>query len=107
MKPERWQQIKSLLQSALEREPDERAAFLKEACSGNPSLQSEVESLIASHQQAGSFVERPAFELMAESLKDDQPEPLVGHTLGQYKVLERLGAGGMGEVYLAEDTRLG
>src|SRR6266542_5127984 len=105
MTPERWQRIKSLLESALAREPEERAAFLKEACADDPSLQNHVQSLIASHEQAGGFIESPAFELMAESLGETQS--IVGSDLGHYRVTGRLGAGGMGEVYLAEDTRLG
>src|SRR5690348_10797473 len=106
MKPERWQQIKMLLQSALEREPDQRSAFLAAACASDESLRREVESLIISHDEAGAFIEDPAFELMAESLEHDQAASLVGHTLGHYQVVEQLGAGGMGEVYLAEDIGL-
>ncbi|MFN2579307.1 MAG: alpha/beta fold hydrolase [Pyrinomonadaceae bacterium] len=105
MKPERWQQIKPVLQSALKHEPGERSAFLDAACGGDESLRKEVESFIISHEQAGGFIEEPAFEVMAESLVNKQTE-LVGQKLGHYLVLEHLGAGGMGDVYLAEDTRL-
>src|SRR5882762_2109969 len=104
MTPERWQRIKPLLHSALEREPSERSAFLAAECSGDEVLRKDVESLIASHDQAGEFIESPAFEVMGESLQDDQ---VVGRKLGPYAIIARLGAGGMGEVYLAEDTRLG
>src|SRR5712691_7890820 len=107
MKPERWQQIKALLHSALEREPDQRSAFLAEACADDESLRSDVASFIGSYEQAGDFLEAPAFELMAESLRNLQEASLVGQSLGPYQVLGHLGAGGMGEVYLAEDVRLG
>src|SRR5882762_2094460 len=106
MNPERWQQIKSLLHSALERAPGERAAFLDEACAGTPSLRSEVESLIVSYEQAGGFIESPAVEFMADSL-GDKTESLAGQSFGPYQINARIGTGGMGEVYLAQDSRLG
>ena len=105
MKPERWQQIKVLLEAALERQPAEREAFLNEACAADKALLSEVESLLASHEKAGDFIESPAFEVMAESLANN--ESMEGSYLGPYRMIKQLGAGGMGEVYLAEDTRLG
>src|SRR6266446_7487085 len=107
MQSERWQQIKTLLQSALEREPDERSAFLAAACVDDDLLRKELESLITSHEQADGFIESPAFAVMAESLTNNAPKSVAGQLLAHYKVIEQSGDGGMGEVYLAEDTRLG
>jgi serine/threonine protein kinase/TolB-like protein/Tfp pilus assembly protein PilF len=107
MKSEQWQQLDNLFHSALEREPEERSAFLDAACGGNESLRQQVEVLIAAHEKSGSFIERPAFEVEAQSVADDQDELAMGQTIGHYKIISTLGVGGMGEVYLAQDTRLG
>ncbi len=106
MTPERWQYIKSLLHSALERDPTERDAFLVSACAGDEGLRQEIELLITAHGQAGDFIESPAFRLMADSL-GEKADSLAGQSLGHYQIASLIGAGGMGEVYLAEDTRLG
>jgi eukaryotic-like serine/threonine-protein kinase len=60
--PERWHKVKELFHSALEREPSQRTAFLDQACAGDEELRKEVESLIASHEETGSFIDAPAFE---------------------------------------------
>src|SRR5882724_1495244 len=107
MTPERWQQVKNLFHSALERDPNHRALFLDEACAGDLLLRREVESLITSHEQTGSFIDSPAYELGAELITEDQAETLVGQRIAHYEILTLLGSGGMGEVYLAHDTKLG
>ena len=107
MTPERWQQVKEALYAALEREPADRAAFLREVCAGDESLRREVESLLLSHERAGTFFETPAVEDAARALAEGDGELPVGLTAGPYTILSRLGAGGMGEVYLAHDARLG
>ena len=66
MKPERWKQVSDLFQSAIERAPEERAAFLDESCYGDEGMRREVESLLTSHERAENFIEVPAFEVAPE-----------------------------------------
>jgi serine/threonine protein kinase len=106
MTPERWQKVKGIFQSALERAPGERSAFLLQACGGDEPLCKEVESLISSHEKDGSFIDSPAYEAAAGMLAND-PESTVGQKIGHYEILSTLGKGGMGEVYLAQDHKLG
>src|SRR5262245_49206930 len=106
MKPERWQRVEQLYHSALEREDGQRAAFLAAACAGDDSLRREVESLLAHQTPAENLLERPVMEVAAKALANDQADSMLGRSLGSYQVLSLLGAGGMGEVYCARDTRL-
>src|SRR5919205_1622809 len=107
MTPERWQQVKEIFNSAIMHRPEERGLFISRACSGDAELRSEVESLIASHEQSGSFIDQPAFEVAASLLVSDRAELRAGQTIGSYEVISFISRGGMGEVYLAEDKRLG
>ena len=102
----RHHQIGEIYFSALELAPQLRADFIKEACGEDHRLRQEVESLLASNQQAGEFMAEPALELIAGQLAEHQERELVGKSLDHYFVISMLGSGGMAEVYLAEDTRL-
>ena len=107
MTPERWQLVNEIFHAALAREAQERAAFLAEACAGDPDLLAEVESLLAAHTQPGSFIDAPAYEAAAELLARATARSVAGEQFGAYRVLNQIGAGGMSDVYLADDTRLG
>jgi len=106
MESERWQQIESLYYAALDRDAAQRAAFLDEACAGEEELRREVESLLAVHEQSEGFLAAPALEVAAQVIAEEQGQTMAGRKVSHYQVLSLLGAGGMGEVYLAEDTRL-
>src|SRR5437867_4286129 len=100
MKPESWQQLDQLFHSALERGPAERAAFLDKSCAGDESLRQQVEALLAAHEEAGSFIERPAMEVEARGLAVDEgtteAELATGESVSHYRIIAPLGAGGMG-----------
>src|SRR6266446_5509410 len=107
MTPQRFQQISQIYHATLEREPEQRAAFLQQSCVGDRDLRQEVESLLASEKSAEAFFSSKGMKEKAKRLGGIPSQSLVGRTLDNYQVLSLLGVGGMGEVYRARDTKLG
>ena len=107
MNPDRWQQISQLYHAALTRDARDRAGFLREACAGDDALHQEVASLLSNESQAAGFLSEPAFAAAAGIVTHADGTMLTGRRIGVYQIQTLLGAGGMGEVYRARDTKLG
>jgi eukaryotic-like serine/threonine-protein kinase len=106
METERWKEASRILESVLERDPHRRAAYLDDVCANDVDLRREVETLLAASEKAGSLLDSPAMEMAAPLFVDHSIQLMLGQSVGRYQIIAALGAGGMGEVYLAQDTRL-
>lgn len=101
-----WQRVEELYLKAVELNASQRQVFLNSECGGDEELLAEVNSLLEYHDRAGSFIEGPALASATLLKIGDSNHSLIGSKLGPYQIVSLLGAGGMGEVYRAQDTRL-
>jgi len=103
---DRWQRIKEIFISAQGRPPAERSDYLNEVCRDDPSVRQEVEALLTADADNDDFLSSPAYEFAAGMLADEPSEFVAGQKIGRFEILCSIGAGGMGQIYLAHDENL-
>ena len=101
-----WERVRESFHSALSRQPEERQNFVNQACGNDERLRAEVNSLLSSHNGAESFMETAAIAKVADVVEVKSTKLEAGECFGHYDIVEQIGAGGMGEVCVAKDTRL-
>jgi hypothetical protein len=104
--PDRYKRVKALCNEALDLASSERSAFLAAACAGDDQLRRDVESLVSHEESVEAFMIKPAWQHVVKDMTEVQGEWLAGRKLGRYQIHERLGQGGMGEVWRATDPQL-
>ncbi|MCA1624000.1 MAG: serine/threonine protein kinase, partial [Acidobacteria bacterium] len=102
-----WQKVREIFDSALRRKPEERQNYLVEVCGADKTLLAEVQSLLSSLDSADSFMETPAVAKVADVIEAETRKLEQGKCFGHYEIIKQIGTGGMGEVYLAKDKKLG
>jgi eukaryotic-like serine/threonine-protein kinase len=98
---ERWARVKELFEAAVDLDPNQRAVLLERECDGDEVLRGEIESLLKSDEQTGSFIEQPVFTIPRDLFPDNAEAPLAGRQFGAYQLIREIGRGGLGAVYLA------
>ena len=106
MADEKWQKVREIFDDALRRQSEERRKFVHQACGDDKTLLAEVESLLSSLDSAENFMETPAVAKVAGIIEAETGKHKTGKCFGHYEIIEQIGAGGMGEVYLAKDKNL-
>src|SRR5688500_4379508 len=106
MAEDNWQQIKKIFVDALLQNPNERRNFVRQSCCSNRTVLKEVESLLSSFDSADSFMETPAVIKVADIIESETKKLKAGKRFAHYEIIQQIGAGGMGEVYLARDQKL-